>query len=128
MNGDLLTKLNFARVLDYHHNQNVLGTMCVRDHDVQVPFGVVKMEAERITDIEEKPVHRHFVNAGVYVLEPQALSYVPQDTFFDMPELFKRLIDDGREAAAFPIQEYWMDVGQREDFQQAKNEFDKVFA
>jgi dTDP-glucose pyrophosphorylase len=128
MNGDLLTKLDFVRVLDYHQNQNVLGTMCVRDHDVQVPFGVVKMEDDRITDIEEKPVHRHFVNAGVYVLEPEALSYVPQDTFFDMPDLFKRLIDDGRGATAFPIQEYWMDVGQREDFQQAQNEFDKVFA
>ena len=127
MNGDLLTKLEFARVLDYHQNQNVLGTMCVRNHDVQVPFGVVKMEDERITDIEEKPVHRHFVNAGVYVLEPEALSYVPQDTFFDMPELFKRLIDDGRGATAFPIQEYWMDVGQREDFQQAQNEFNNVF-
>jgi dTDP-glucose pyrophosphorylase len=128
MNGDLLTNLPFGRVLDYHQDRNVLGTMCVRDHDMQVPFGVVQMEDERITDIEEKPVYSYFVNAGVYVLDPQALSYVPHDTFFDMPDLFKRLIGEQRGAATFPIQEYWMDIGHREDFQQAQNEFDNVFA
>lgn len=128
MNGDLLTNLKLARVLEYHRSQNVMGTMCVREHDVQVPFGVVQMQNERITDIEEKPVHRYFINAGVYVLEPEALSYVPHDTFFDMPDLFKCLINDDRGTSAFPIQEYWMDVGQREDFQQAQDEFDQVFS
>jgi len=127
MNGDLLTKVNFARVLEYHRDQDVLGTMCVRDYDVQVPFGVVKMQDERITEIEEKPIHRHFVNAGVYVLEPEVLSFIPSDTFCDMPDLFKRLINEKRGATAFPIQEYWMDVGQHEDLQQVQNEFDQVF-
>jgi NDP-sugar pyrophosphorylase family protein len=127
MNGDVLTKLDFKRVVGYHQNRGVLATMCVRDYDVQVPFGVVQMQDEFITGIEEKPVHRHFVNAGIYVLDPEVLSYIPRDTFFDMPDLFKLLIEDERKTSAFPIQEYWVDIGDREDLQQAQSAFSTVF-
>jgi NDP-sugar pyrophosphorylase family protein len=67
------------------------------------------------------------VNAGIYVLEPETLDYVPENEFFDMPDLFKRLIDHGKSATVFPVREYWQDVGRKEDFHRVNGEYDDVF-
>ncbi len=128
MNGDLLTKVDFRHLLDFHHEHRAQATMCVREYDFQVPYGVVRLDGQRIAGIDEKPVHRFFVNAGIYVLEPEALHRVPRDTFFDMPSLFEKLIADGRDTAAFPIREYWLDIGQLADYDRANGEFSGVFA
>ena len=127
MNGDLLTKLNFAYLLDYHRDHDAIATMCVREHETQVPYGVIKTEEGCIKDIEEKPTERYFVNAGIYVLEPETVGLVPENEFFDMTELFGDLIDREAEAAVFPVREYWQDVGQREDFRCANGEYENVF-
>ncbi len=128
MNGDLLTKVNFRHLLDFHREHRAQATMCVREYDFQVPYGVVRLDGQRIAGIDEKPVQRFFVNAGIYVLEPEALQLVPRDTFFDMPSLFEKLIAENRETAAFPIREYWLDIGQLADYDRANGEFAGVFA
>lgn len=126
MNGDLLTKVNFKHLLDFHIEQNAAATMCVREYDFQVPYGVVKVDEHRITEIEEKPLHRFFVNGGIYVLSPEIISHIPKHQFFDMPDLFGQL-KQKYFTAAFPIREYWMDIGQIDDFHQANGEFHKFF-
>ena len=123
MNGDLLTKVNFRQLLDFHSSHKAQATMCVREYDFQVPYGVVKIEDHRIRGIDEKPVQRFFVNAGIYVLEPEMLELIEQNTFVDMPTLFDRLIDLKRETVVFPIREYWLDIGHLEDLQRANIEF-----
>jgi dTDP-glucose pyrophosphorylase len=127
MNGDILTKVNFHKLLKHHAEQVSAGTMCVREYDLQVPYGVVQINEQQITKIEEKPVHHFFVNAGIYVLEPSCLKQIPENVFFDMPELFNSLINNQRNTTVFPIREYWIDVGQSEDFQKANSEFKRVF-
>ncbi len=127
MNGDILTKVNFHKLLEQHTEQKSEGTMCVREYDFQVPYGVVQVDEHQITRIEEKPVHRFFVNAGIYVLEPSSLELIPENVSFDMPELFKILLKKQRNATVFPIREYWMDVGQKEDFHKANGEFNQIF-
>ncbi|MDF2440670.1 MAG: hypothetical protein JWN98_1654, partial [Abditibacteriota bacterium] len=79
MNGDLLTKVNFGQLLDFHVEQEALATMCVREYDFQVPYGVVQVNKHLITAILEKPVQKYFVNAGIYALSPQALNHIPAD-------------------------------------------------
>lgn len=128
MNGDLLTTLNMEQVLDFHEEHDAAATMCVRDYEVRVPYGVIETEDQRMIGLEEKPVHRHFVNAGVYVLEPEALDYIPENEFFDMPELFESVIQAGQMSVVFPIREYWQDVGQKEDFNRAQGEYSEVFS
>ena len=76
----------------------------------------------RVTAIDEKPKHQFFVNAGIYVLEPDILSMIPVDTYFEMPDLFRTLIEQGEDTAVFPIREYWMDIGQMDDYQQANED------
>ncbi|VBB05532.1 nucleotidyl transferase [Lucifera butyrica] len=127
MNGDLLTKVNFQQLIDFHSIHQAQATMCVREYNFQVPYGVVKIEQDRLTGIDEKPVKRFFVNAGIYVLDPKVLRFIPPGEFFDMPNLFKKIIDNNGETTAFPIREYWMDIGQMNDYERANGEFGEVF-
>lgn len=123
MNGDLLTRTNFDGLLAFHAEQSAAATMAVREYDFKVPYGVVSLDGLRIKSIEEKPVHRFFVNAGIYVLSPEVLDYMPDQSFFDMPTLFEKLIADGKTTAAYPLREYWIDIGQREEFEKAQKEW-----
>ena len=127
MNADVLTKINFKHLLDFHREQRSHATMCVREYDLQVPFGVVNVEGDRIVGIEEKPVHTFFVNAGIYVLDPSLLSLLPAHAPLDMPDFFEHIIGAGHDTAVFPIREYWMDVGQIDDFKRADGDFARIF-
>jgi dTDP-glucose pyrophosphorylase len=128
MNGDLLTKVNFSQLLGFHIEHNAQATMCVREYDFQVPYGVVKIDKHRIIGIDEKPTQRFFVNAGIYVLEPSTLDLIFPNTFFDMPSMFEILIEKQKETAVFPVREYWLDIGHMADFDRANGEYMAVFA
>lgn len=123
MNGDLLTRANFAALLQFHESEGSAATMAVREYDFQVPFGVVRLEGTKILSLEEKPVQSFFVNAGIYALAPEVLQHVPSDAFFDMPTLFSRLMREGRRTAAYPLHEYWLDIGRLEEFERAQGEW-----
>lgn len=127
MNGDLLTSIPFDALVRFHNETGALATMCARDYRMQVPFGVVEVDDIRLRRMVEKPTYSYFVNAGIYVLSPEALNYVEPDTTLDMPTLFERLVAGDELASVFPIQEYWMDIGRPEDLLQARDEFSRLF-
>lgn len=128
MNADVITKVDFSSFVDNHVKQKHMASMCVRKYDLQIPFGVVQVENGQITKLEEKPTHSYFVSAGIYVLSPSVLSLIPQNTYFDMPSLFNTIISSKKmKTGVFPIHEYWMDVGRRDDFDKAQFDFKKVF-
>ncbi|MCS0581280.1 nucleotidyltransferase family protein [Massilia pinisoli] len=126
-NADLLTKENFAYMLDQHIEAGADGTMGVREYEMQVPFGVVVEREGRIQSIEEKPVHRFTVSSGMYVLSPQALDLVPHDQFFDMPALFDAMVAKGMLTRCHRINGYWLDIGRLPDFERANRDFDEIF-
>lgn len=119
INGDVLTNVNYGHLLERHVARGDFATMGVRDYEFQVPFGVVNLDGDRITAIDEKPVHRHLVSGGLYVLEPAAVDLIPAGQPFDMPSLFRAAIAAGRPVGAFPITDYWIDVGRPDDFRRA---------
>src|SRR5208283_268252 len=132
MNGDLLTKMSVTSMLDFHKRHGGLATMAVREYDLQIPYGVVTVEngevlsfdeteGGRIVRIDEKPVQRFFVNAGIYVLSPESFDHLPTETPFDMPMLFDRLRAAGP-TMAFPLREYWVDVGRHDQLEMAEND------
>jgi len=127
MNGDLLTNINFENMLQFHLEHNAIATMGVREYEYQVPFGVVNVKNEKILSIDEKPIHKFFVNAGIYILNPKAIDFIPKNKFFDMPTLFEKLIEQNKNTVSFPIREYWLDIGRIEQFEQAQVEYKKVF-
>jgi dTDP-glucose pyrophosphorylase len=123
MNGDLLTDVNFTHLLDFHSYSNSIATMCVREYDFEVPYGVIEIEDSKIKSIKEKPIQKFFVNAGIYLLSPKVLEYIPKDKFFDMPSLFERLIEKEYKTLSFPIHEYWLDIGRIDDFKKANSQY-----
>ena len=127
MNGDLLTRVKFENILTFHHEHGATATMAVREYDFQVPFGVVRIEDTNIVGIDEKPVHKFFVNAGIYVIEPDVLSLVERGQPQDMPNLFQSMIEAGKTTSVFPVREYWLDIGRLDDLDQANREFDDNF-
>ena len=128
MNCDVLTNVKFDHMLDFHQKQCAAATMAVREYDMQVPYGVVTVdENSRIEAIDEKPTHRFFVNAGIYVLSPDVLRVLKSNEQLDMPQLFQRLRDRSECTAAFPVCEYWIDVGQHQDLERAEGEYNKIF-
>lgn len=128
MNGDLLTNVNFEHLLDYHIDQHALATMCVREYDFQVPYGVVNVEGNLIRSIVEKPIHKFFVSAGIYMLSPEVIDYIPKNQFYDMPTLFEALMNNDQRTISFPIREYWLDIGRIEEYERANNEYHGVFS
>jgi dTDP-glucose pyrophosphorylase len=120
VNGDILVKLNYEALLAYHQSHAPAATVCVREYSMQVPYGVVEADQHRLTDIVEKPVQQFFINAGIYLLSPAVVKSVEPNRRVDMPELLKGLLRAGRPVSIFPVYEYWLDIGQMNDFQLAQ--------
>jgi len=127
MNGDLLTNVNFEHMLEYHHSHNAVATMAVREYEFKVPYGVVTVRDDAIVSIEEKPTSKFSVCAGIYVLSPQSLAYLPDNEFSDMPTLFEKLIAAKNNIVSYPIREYWLDIGRKDDYDKANSEYGEVF-
>jgi dTDP-glucose pyrophosphorylase/CBS domain-containing protein len=127
MNADILSKFDPAQMIEFHRENGAAATMAVRGYEVQVPYGVVDITGHEIQGMREKPVTRHFINAGIYVLDNAALDLVPRDRAFDMPDLFEACRANGLATMAYPIEEYWVDIGQIEDYRRANEEFAAVF-
>ena len=128
MNGDLLTKVDFVRLLDFHNKQGFIATMAMREYSQQVPYGVLKVgDGYRINQLVEKPVERYYVNAGIYILDPGTLKQVPDQKFYDMPTLFNRLLEQNQPVGSFPLRDYWVDIGRMEDLERASAEFAEMF-
>jgi dTDP-glucose pyrophosphorylase len=123
LNCDLVTNINLRNILNFHLQNNSEGTMCVREYQFQVPYGVVELDGPIIQNINEKPIQKFFINAGIYVLNPQVLSLVKKNVFIDMPDLFKLLITNNFKTAAYPIREYWLDIGRLSDLEKANEDF-----
>jgi NDP-sugar pyrophosphorylase family protein len=128
INGDILSKIDVRRMLLFHRRVGAAATMGVKDFDLTVPYGVVDIDDENnIVSIKEKPKSRVFINAGIYTLSPSTLSYIPEDEFFDAPSLFELCKAAGQKTCAYPLREYWIDVGHMKNFEQANFEFDQIF-
>jgi dTDP-glucose pyrophosphorylase len=122
-NGDVLTDINYGELLDFHTRNQAIGTMAVRAHEWQHPFGVVQTRGLDIVGFEEKPISRTHINAGVYVLAPEALNVMNAEEICDMPTLFERLQVDGKRTVAYPMHEPWLDVGRQSDLDRAEASF-----
>ncbi|MCP2005433.1 UNVERIFIED_ORG: dTDP-glucose pyrophosphorylase [Buttiauxella agrestis ATCC 33320] len=120
INGDVLTTLDFERLLDFHNKYQPIATMCVREYDYQIPYGVISGDGHRIVSMQEKPIQRYFVNAGIYVVSPELFMNVPKQERIDMPTLLEQNIDKKRDVLMFPLHEYWLDIGRMDDFNKAQ--------
>ena len=129
VNADLLTNINYNFMLQYHLAQGADATMGTRQYEMQVPYGVIHTRNQQILDIEEKPVSKYIVSGGIYILDPNVLSMIPKDSFYDMPTLLENLIQKKKKILSFSIRErdYWKDIGCISDYECANNDYEKYF-
>ncbi|MBU0491991.1 MAG: NTP transferase domain-containing protein [Chloroflexi bacterium] len=122
MNGDILTRLDFAALRQYHHAGGYEMTIATRQHTYQLPFGVLDVRDGAVRGVMEKPTTRHDVSAGIYVLQASVLDCVPADTFFDIPDLITALLAAQRPVGAFYFEDYWLAVEQLHHIEEAQHD------
>lgn len=126
INGDVLTSLDFERFMLFHDTHSPAATMCIRQYEYQVPYGVISCDGEKVIEMTEKPIHRYFVNAGIYMLSQTVLKSVPKGISIDMPALLDSNINNGSSVLMFPIHEYWLDIGRLDDFHRAQSDIHQL--
>jgi len=127
MNGDVLTDMDFSRIIQFNETEDAFATLCVREYYNEIPFGVVRLEDHRLLALEEKPIQTFYINAGVYALTPGVLNYIEPGHRCDITEVFSQALAERRKIAAYPITEYWRDVGTHEEFNQAQQDYQEIF-
>ena len=120
MNGDILSGVDYRSIVSFHSEQSAHLTVCVRKYEFEVPYGVVQCSGADVNQIDEKPVYSFFVNAGIYLLSPEAHALIPRGQRSDMPDLVKTAISKGLKVISFPIVEHWLDIGQHADYEKAQ--------
>jgi NDP-sugar pyrophosphorylase family protein len=122
VNGDILTSIDFRAMLEFHREHSADMTVAVQQHEVRIPYGVVTTNGVDAVRIVEKPTLRNFVNAGIYLIQPSVCKMIPRDRTFDMPDLITSLINARKRVICFPIREYWLDIGQIEQYERASSD------
>lgn len=127
MNADVLTNLKYQELLNCHKENGAIATIGAYKRQVTIDLGVIIPDGHcRIKDYVEKPTSTHLVSMGVYVFEPEVLSYIRGHGYLDFPDLVKILLQDGQIVDYYPFSGYWMDIGRHEDYAQAAAEFETI--
>jgi NDP-sugar pyrophosphorylase family protein len=126
MNGDLLTTLDFAELVQTHADNGAAATIGVHRREVPVEFGVVKRDGQAITGFDEKPTLAYEVSMGVYVVERSAVELIPAATPFDFPDFVLLMLEHGLAVNAYVSDAFWLDIGRHEDYELAIRRFDEL--
>ena len=124
LNGDVLSMVDFDQLLHYFETSKTFGTVCAREHSINIPYGVIQAEKNDVTKILEKPDHSCYVNAGIYIFNPTFTNFLEKGVYCDMPALINELVKKKCKINYFPIHEYWVDVGIPETLRKANDEWD----
>lgn len=127
MNGDILTSLDYSKLIDYHHEKKGILTIGMHSKRLRLDLGVIETDAEGIlTGYLEKPEKTYPVSMGIYVYEPSVLDYIEPNEYLDFPDLVLRLLENGEKVVGYPCDDFWMDIGRKEDYIQAQEEFERM--
>ena len=122
INGDILTTIDFRAMAEFHRSHGADLTVAVRPYQIDVPYGVVDCEGERVTGLREKPRYSFFINAGIYLVEPKVWDFISEGENLDMPLVIERVIKSTGKVVSFPIREYWLDIGKPDDYRRAQDD------
>jgi NDP-mannose synthase len=125
MNGDLLTTIDYSKMLAQHRASGAITTVATYAKTVKIDLGVLEFSSEgRIVDYIEKPTMHYPVSMGIYLFDPRVLSFIPKGERLDLPDLVKKLMAAGEKVMAYKHEGYWLDIGRHDDYQEAVREFE----
>jgi len=124
MNADILTTLDYRKILEYHRANKAQGTIAVTKRQANIDYGViVKTKKGVLQEYREKPVLSYDVSMGINILSSESLSLVPKKGKFDIPQLMTALKRSGKKVLCYETDCYWQDIGRFEDYEQASTDF-----
>jgi len=124
MNGDILTTLNYQKLLLYHHKQKGIVTIATSQKKIKIELGIVEFDTNnRLIHYIEKPAFSYSISMGVYVFNHRVLQYIPPQKYLDFPELIQRLLKKNERIVCYPSKDFWLDIGRHEDYQEAQKMF-----
>ena len=130
MNGDVLTDIDYAKLLEEHVASGAAATIATKTRDVRIELGVLVFgdpeDRTRLTGYMEKPKVRYEASMGIYCFSPRALGHIERGETLDFPALITRLVDAGETVRAFKSDDYWLDIGRHDDYEAALDEFEEV--
>ncbi len=127
MNGDVLTSLNYAEMVDYHKRNGNALTIGIYDKQINIDLGVIEMDgADQVTGYLEKPVKHFPISMGIYVYDPKVLGYITPGQHLDFPELVERLLAAGEKVMGYHCKDYWLDIGNPGDYLRAQEQFEAM--
>jgi NDP-sugar pyrophosphorylase family protein len=128
-NGDVLTTLDLAELIRFHHAQRGIATIAVHHRSVKIDLGVIQWNADHtVKGYIEKPTYEYDVSMGIYVFDPRVISYIPRGEYLDFPDLVLKMIAAGEKVVGFPFNGYWKDLGRADDYEQASQDFEAMRA
>ncbi len=124
MNGDILTTLDYQALIECHRHSGAVVTIAMHRKEVRVDLGVLETnERSQLVSYREKPSYCFNVSMGIYIYEPQVLDYIPRGQYLDFPDLISDLLKHDEKIVGFHSQDYWLDIGRREDYELAQEEY-----
>lgn len=128
MNGDILTDLDYAKLLAAHVDNGAPLTVATYPRTVKIDFGVLSVEGDKVVSFHEKPVLNYRVSMGVYGLSARAIASYPEGRAFGFDQLILDLIGRGDPPASYDFDGAWLDIGRPEDYDEANRCFERMRA
>jgi NDP-sugar pyrophosphorylase family protein len=127
MNGDILTTISYTKLIKFHKHNKSIATIAVSNRELNVNYGVIKLKNDSIINsYDEKPILNYQVSMGIYMFEPAVFKYIPKEKYLDFPNLVNKLIKNGEKVIAYKSRDYWLDIGRKDDYEKAQEEFKKI--
>jgi len=128
MNGDILSLIDFSKFCSFAIKTNAMLTVAIKKIITPYAFGNILFEGDSVKSIEEKPDIVTYVLTGIYAMTPEILALIPDDEYFGMDTLIKKMLSEGLVVAKYEMGEYWLDIGRMDDYEEAQDVYRKHFA
>ena len=128
MNGDILSLVDFTRLYDFASSMDSLLTVSIKKIITPYAFGNIYFNGDFVTSVEEKPNIITYALAGIYVMKPRIMDLIPDYQYFGMDMLIKKMLEQHILITKYEIHEYWLDIGQLQDYEKAQTIYNDYFA
>jgi NDP-sugar pyrophosphorylase family protein len=125
-NSDLLTNLDYEHFyLEFISQDADLAVVTIPYH-VNIPYAVLETADGTVTSFKEKPTYTYYSNGGIYLIKRSALELLPENMHFNSTDLMEKLIARGKKVFSYPLLGYWLDIGNKADFEQAQKDIKNI--
>ena len=120
MNGDVLSTIDYGRLVRFHREQKNALTIATHERSIKIDYGMLHLDDDsQVRAYDEKPTISSRVSMGIYVMEPEVMEHIPENEYFDFPDLVRVLLDKGAPVGAYRHDGMWFDIGRSEDYERA---------